>query len=222
MVAEISLLLFLSNLVDSENNFKYLWNQLNDIVLGQIIRTHLKALVKRGLIKLIIRHERSIIEIDSYGNDMDRLLFEAAVDTVSYRIGRRRIYIPEHYRNRHNIELTLPDLPCLVSQGGFIRGTVPRMIHENLFPIELIQIQIQGSTAQAEHVMLTHAHKYGPPTTTQERLVLNQPSDLQQTPPPPGDDDWGASYISPRDLSPEPVVPEKKTRSIETQTDVSV
>ena len=222
---EVPLLFFLSNIVDSRNDYSFLLDQFNDLVIGPIIRIHIKSLVKRGLIKLVIHHERSTVEIDSYSNEMDRICYEPASKSLSYSVGRRRISIPQHYRNRHSKELLHPQFPCLIAQGGYIRGTCPKIPHENTFPLEFLIVQVQGSQQQVNHVLAVHGHKWGPQAESVDFPTLNQSPDYQSAddyqpdPSPQIEDDWGQIELTPpREPSP---VPETK-RTTEAQTEISI
>ena len=232
---EIPLFLFLSNVLDSQSGYTFLSEQLNDLVIGPLIRIHLKNLVKRGLIKLVIHHERSTVEIDSYSNEMDRVCYEPASKSMAYSVGRRRISIPQHYWDRHGKELNFPHFPCLIAQGGYIRGTCPKIPHENTFPLEFLIVQIPGSQQQVDHVVATHGHKWGPHKESTNLPAPEQSPDYQSAddyqpdtaPPVEIEDDWGQmEFTPPRELSPAPEVKispiVETTCTTEAQTDISI
>ena len=135
---------FLSNKFDRD--FEYLISILDDLVIRTAISKMLKGLIKSNSISLRATHLREIFELkDDFANIVDnprRTRTWGNRSVASYMAGFR------------DTDLRFPSLQCLAYLGGFIKKTTRR--HENYFPIEFIQIQLNDETARR------CVHRWGP------------------------------------------------------------
>lgn len=155
---EFSLLMFLSTAADQ--GFEYLGRQLADPVLRPLIGQHMKTLLNRGICKLIAKHSRGNVIINSKQFEFEGFTSSPASKVSSYYNGRFHVSVPQHYLESHDIALQHQELPCVVAKGGFIEGTNPRRLSQSLFPLELLSVQFEPD--QQPDFLTKHAHKWGP------------------------------------------------------------
>ena len=216
----VPLLYFLSNKEDQKDQYRYLLGQFNNPISGDLIRNHIKGLVSQSLITLEIQRENSLIQINSFQYEMDRILVLPAALTVSYRIGKRIVMIPDYYREKHHVNLLYPDFPCLVATGGFIKSkTAPLVQHEDIFPLEYLNVAIQGPNTQ--QTIVNHAHRWGPSYA----LLIDYVDSMEEThhvDTPTPNSVWGTLEINDEWNAPDWPRKETSNHDVPTQTDMSI
>ena len=155
---------FLSNKFDRD--FEYLISMLDDLVIRTAISKMLKGLIKSNSVSLRATHLREIFELkDDFANIVDNPRQTRAWGNRS---------VANYMNGFRDTDFRYPNLHCLCYLGGFVKKTTRR--HENYFPIEFVQIQLNDETARR------CAHRWGP----QENYGRQAPNRTLRPRPQPG------------------------------------
>jgi hypothetical protein len=139
---------------------------LNDDVTRNLVSEHLITLSRKELISIRSVHGREeiIIGIEGACGGLSMgcggLSNQPAAKTVAIQLATSLELVPALAERRHDLELQCADLPCIVEIGGYIRKSSPKNKHRSNFPMEVLNVHLQGSSHQKLNTFRFHAYRW--------------------------------------------------------------